>query len=58
VSALLVATRDSDSSAEASVWVRAAVESSVDEVLREIGDEKATAEAGVEREEGRRWMRS
>jgi hypothetical protein len=34
------------------------VESSVDEVLGEIDDEKAATEAGVEREEGRRWMRS
>jgi hypothetical protein len=34
------------------------VESSVDEVLREIGDEKAAAEADIEREEGRWWMRS
>jgi hypothetical protein len=52
------AGRDNNSRAEASVWVRATVESSVDEVLGEIGKEKATVEAGVEREEGRQWRRS
>jgi hypothetical protein len=46
------AGRDSDSRAEANVWVRAVVESRVDEVLWEIGDEKAATEADFEREEG------